>query len=224
MWLVLRQVQRYTASPRRSAVGEMSTLFGGERILSLIEAWGQHGQGFAVNKFYQSNASVAGSLKFQFYRSATDKPELQSSSSGSVQVKIPAISSSDQLWTTYQSMLTEYTVPEKHQLTLFHMLRFSDESKLSQPEFREKVLIVRLLAISIYANITPEITTDRLMSIKEPTLITDLADLLNIDNHVPYGIQTAALNCLESFCAYSGKIGQVLAALNASANHGILMV
>lgn len=42
-------------------------------------------------------------------------------------------------------------------------------------------------------------------------------------DEMSYAIQASALYVLEAFCTWRGKHGEVLAALSASANHGVLM-
>jgi E3 ubiquitin-protein ligase HUWE1 len=56
----------------------------------------------------------------------------------------------------------------------------------------------------------------------EPTIIKDLADILNPDKPVYWEIRTDALIALNAMAHYRSRFSETLNALNASANHGVL--
>ncbi|KAF1799301.1 hypothetical protein FB192DRAFT_1285399, partial [Mucor lusitanicus] len=59
--------------------------------------------------------------------------------------------------------------------------------------------------------------------IYEPHLVSQIAQLVSYDNSVPVDIQTYALYALDGIARHRTKVTEVLAAFNASANHGVLL-
>jgi E3 ubiquitin-protein ligase HUWE1 len=57
----------------------------------------------------------------------------------------------------------------------------------------------------------------------EPDLIAHIAELLQLDRGVSMAVQTAAIAALDALARYRNKIQEVLTAINAGVNHGILM-
>ncbi|KAG6372318.1 hypothetical protein JVT61DRAFT_7758 [Boletus reticuloceps] len=88
---------------------------------------------------------------------------------------------------------------------------------------REKLLVVRLLAIAIYGHTHSENQAASSLFLYEPDLTTHIAELLQLDRGISSAVQTAAIAALDSIARYRGRIQEVLGAINAGVNHGILM-
>jgi E3 ubiquitin-protein ligase HUWE1 len=88
---------------------------------------------------------------------------------------------------------------------------------------REKLVVVRLLAIAIFGHTHNESTAISSLFLYEPDLIIHIAELLQLDRGVSIAVQTAAIAALDALARYRGKIQEVLSAINAGVNHGILM-
>ncbi|KAF8135467.1 hypothetical protein EV363DRAFT_1395968 [Boletus edulis] len=88
---------------------------------------------------------------------------------------------------------------------------------------REKLLVVRLLAIAIYGHTHSENQAASSLFLYEPDLTTHIAELLQLDRGISSAVQTAAIAALDSIARYRSRIQEVLGAINAGVNHGILM-
>lgn len=100
---------------------------------------------------------------------------------------------------------------------------------------REKLVVVRLLAIAIFGHTHSEAQALGSLFLFEPELIAHIAELLQIDHGANAGagangndsvsvtVRTAAIAALDALARYRNKIQEVLTALNAGVNHGVLM-
>lgn len=88
---------------------------------------------------------------------------------------------------------------------------------------REKLVIARLLAIAIFSHTHPEGQAASTLFVYEPDLTHHIAELLQVDKGVPIGVQTAAIAALDALGRYRNRMQEVLTAVNAAVNHGILM-
>ncbi|OCH84897.1 hypothetical protein OBBRIDRAFT_891524 [Obba rivulosa] len=88
---------------------------------------------------------------------------------------------------------------------------------------REKMVIARLLATAIFGHTHTESQAQSTLFLYEPDLITHIAELLQLDRGVDVQVQTAAIYALDALARYKNKMQDVLTAVNAGVNHGILM-
>ncbi|KAH7927155.1 hypothetical protein BV22DRAFT_1193856 [Leucogyrophana mollusca] len=102
-------------------------------------------------------------------------------------------------------------------------LRSAKALATGNQEIREKLVAIRLLAIAIYGHTHSESQALSSLFLYEPDLATHIAEMLQLDCGVSVSVQTAAIAALDSLARYRGKIQEVLAAVNAGVNHGILM-
>lgn len=113
-----------------------------------------------------------------------------------------------------------------------HRLRVA-KALLGSPQDRQDVLAMRLLAINNLAFIYPETSFLDLVLIhdhEEPRrtqLVYQLADLIHPagdgEREVPLSLQTLAFNLLEIISHFPSRHNDVLSALNANVNHGVLL-
>lgn len=114
-----------------------------------------------------------------------------------------------------------YDVPEPDRFNLLQKIRIA--KALGSTEERRTMLVVRILAIAVFAHTTYESSAQTQLFLYEPELISQLAELVHPDRTVPIEIQTAAFYALDALAKFKSKLSEVASALNASVSHGILM-
>lgn len=122
------------------------------------------------------------------------------------------------------STITTHSVPTSERLNLLHKIRVS-QSLVNETQ-RRTLLVIRLLAIAVFAHSTTTSNVQSKLFLYEPELISQLADLVHPDHaemKVSVEIQAAAFYALEGIAKFKTKIGEVASALNAGVSHGILM-
>ncbi|KAF7981836.1 hypothetical protein HWV62_31363 [Athelia sp. TMB] len=157
-------------------------------------------------------------------RKPTAAPITTTTSSGAVNVHI------DQLATESQNemkilaeVIEKHSVPDEEKFELLCRIRAAAVLAPGKHVEREKLVIVRLLAIAIFGHTHSEASAMSSLFLYEPDLIPHLAELLQLDRGVSVMVQTAAISALDALARYRNKIQEVLTAINAGVNHGILM-
>jgi len=120
----------------------------------------------------------------------------------------------------YESLVAKYSVPEEAKFGLFHAVRIA--RRLDLVEERRKLVMCRLLAITIYCISEDDASLQNLM-IREPNLTNRVCQLIQPHAEVPQDVQTVAVFVLDTFARHRSDLGDVLTALNASANHGPIL-
>ncbi|KAF9566753.1 hypothetical protein CPC08DRAFT_814629 [Agrocybe pediades] len=116
-----------------------------------------------------------------------------------------------------------FTVPESETYELLCRIRSAASLSPGRKQEREKLIVVRLLAIAIYGHTHSESQASAALFLYEPDLIGHIAELLQVDQGIPVIIQTSAIAALDALARYKSKIQEVLTSVNAGVNHGILM-
>jgi E3 ubiquitin-protein ligase HUWE1 len=116
-----------------------------------------------------------------------------------------------------------YSVPDDEKFELMCRIRAAKLLASGQESDRVKLVIIRLLAIAIFGHTHPESEAATSLFLYEPDLIVHIAELLQIDKGVPVRVQTTAISALDSLAHYRSRNQEVLTAVNAGVNHGILM-
>ena len=116
-----------------------------------------------------------------------------------------------------------YSVPDSETFELLCRIRSAAALAEGKKTEREKLVIVRLLAIAIYGHTHSESQATSALFLYEPDLIAHIAELLHVDEGLPTIVQTAAIAALDALARYKNKVQEVLTAVNAGVNHGILM-
>jgi E3 ubiquitin-protein ligase HUWE1 len=116
-----------------------------------------------------------------------------------------------------------YSVPDEEKFELMCRIRAAKVLVNGQEPDRVKLVVIRLLAIAIFCHTHPESDATTSLFLYEPDLISHIAELLQIDKGVPVRVQTTAISALDSLAHYRSKNQEVLTAVNAGVNHGILM-
>ncbi|KAI8975845.1 hypothetical protein BD414DRAFT_580582 [Trametes punicea] len=119
--------------------------------------------------------------------------------------------------------IERYNVPESEKFELLMRIRGAQVMTSAFAADREKLVIVRLLATAIFGHTHSDSQAQSSLFLYEPDLITHIAELLQLDRGVDVQVQTAAIAALDAMSRYRSKIQDVLTAVNAGVNHGILM-
>ncbi|KAH7909328.1 hypothetical protein BJ138DRAFT_1181114 [Hygrophoropsis aurantiaca] len=120
-------------------------------------------------------------------------------------------------------VIETHSLSHDDKFELLCRLRSAKALTTGNQEAREKLVVIRLFAIAIYGHTHSESQAMSSLFLYEPDLPTHIAEVLQLDCGVSVSVQTAAIAALDSLARYRGKIQEVLAAVNAGVNHGILM-
>ncbi|TDL26261.1 hypothetical protein BD410DRAFT_895667 [Rickenella mellea] len=147
-----------------------------------------------------------------------------SAQSGPVNIHLgPMAQSSRESMDVLADAIQTYDVPDGEKYELLCRIRNAQALGETKQEEREKLVVIRLLSIAVYAHTHTEAVAQSSLFLYEPDLVTRIAELLQLDRAVPVIVQTAAIAALDALARYRGKIQEVLTAVNAGVNHGILM-
>lgn len=147
-----------------------------------------------------------------------------SSSNGPVTVHIDSTTlESKPVMEIWAEAIEAYSVPDDERFELLCRIRYGKALTRSHAEDREKLVIVRLLAIGLFCHTHAEQTTFNNLFLYEPDLVHHIAELLQLDRGIDIHVQTAAVYALDAVGRYRSKVQDVLTAVNAGVNHGILM-
>ncbi|WKT39650.1 hypothetical protein QSH57_001469 [Fusarium oxysporum f. sp. vasinfectum] len=127
---------------------------------------------------------------------------------------------------------TPADLPPASKYEVFHRIRAS-KALMDSGESRQKLLAVRLLAINNLAyihneaNFLEKVLRQDADETRRFQLVYQLAELIHPTAHgnvdVPLWLQAVALALLEAVSNFQAKCQDVLSALNANVNHGILL-
>lgn len=241
--LLLRPAQQYSAQPAVSAALSIST----PRLLSLSKRWPnlrEHGISLLDLASQSSVPQVdvlpgeARDVSFVYYK-ADHKEKEQKPESGDeppATPRKPSLSPGSIIIHVDEETLKKKDVMEiladileVHSLSgddkyeLLCRMRVAKALVTGNEVIREKLLVVRLLAIAIYGHTHSENQAASSLFLYEPDLTTHIAELLQLDRGISTSVQTAAIAALDSIARYRNRIQEVLGAINAGVNHGILM-
>lgn len=116
-----------------------------------------------------------------------------------------------------------YSIPDEEKFEFLCRIRSAGVLTRGKEAEREKLVVVRLLSIAIFGHTHSEAQAVSSLFLYEPDLIAHVAELLQLDRGVSVTVQTAAIAALDALARYRNKIQEVLTAINAGVNHGILM-
>ncbi|KAJ3553706.1 hypothetical protein NM688_g3471 [Phlebia brevispora] len=116
-----------------------------------------------------------------------------------------------------------FSVPDEEKFELLCRIRTAQALTKAHSDDREKLVIIRLLATAIFSHTHVESTAFSSLFLYEPDLVQHIAELLQLDAGIDVQVQTAAIAALDAVGRYRNKVQDVLTAVNAGVNHGILM-
>lgn len=88
----------------------------------------------------------------------------------------------------------------------------------SDPLFRERVVCIRILSMSILVHMLPE---EQVTKVIPSLTVSELCEILMFDDF--YRLKSAALYALDVIAMVRSKLQEVLLALNVSVQHGVLL-
>ncbi|KAK7687104.1 hypothetical protein QCA50_009605 [Cerrena zonata] len=157
-------------------------------------------------------------------KGASAGPSAPGPSTGSVVVHIDSQTiESRSVMTVLAEAIETYSIPEGERFELLCRIRAAKALIPENVEIREKLVTIRLLSTAIFAHTHTESQALSSLFIHEPDLVPHIAELLQLDKGIDVQIQTASVMALDALCRYKSKIQEVLTAVNAGVNHGILM-
>lgn len=245
--LLLRPAQQYSAQPAVSTALSIST----SRLLSLSKRWPHiHEHGISLLDLVSANGlpqvdtlpTEAREVNFVYYRTEqgqgkeTDHVEVSPSTPRKLSVP-PSTSHSHastihiddgtlkkkDVMEIFADALETHPLSNEDKFDLLSRIRSAKALSTGDETMREKLVIIRLLSIAIYGHTHSEGQASSTLFLYEPDLTTHIAELLQLDRGVSIHVQTAAISALDSIARYRGKFSEVLGAVNAAVNHGILM-
>ncbi|KAI8817902.1 uncharacterized protein EV422DRAFT_196979 [Fimicolochytrium jonesii] len=191
-------------------------------------------------------------LNFQFYRTAastdttaaadnrlattlalkpprTPKPageaSVEKQTDGLVVINVPDVAGAGKTdRELFMELAEQYRVPEEHKFSLLQKIRLA--MAMGDLHSRRKMLTIRILAVAVLVILGSEDTIQSKLFTFEPDLIQRLADMLQKDlgsTSEVQELQAASLYALDSLAHHRARLSEILTAVNASANHGILM-
>ncbi|GJJ06087.1 hypothetical protein Clacol_000276 [Clathrus columnatus] len=237
--LLLRPAQQYSAQASVSHTLNVSI----PRLQALTKRWlspQENGLEFvdmASEKKIsevESLPSEASEVKFTFYRKPRadekhastegDVFDAQQKKAAPVMIQLgPMTLSSKSAMETLVETVESYGIPNDEKLELLFKIRIAKALSKGSYEDRVKLVTIRLLAIAIFCLTQSENSSQSSIFVYEPDLVAQLAEFLHIDRGIPTQVQTAALIALDGIGRIRGKIQEILTAVNAGVNHGILM-
>ncbi|KAI0829944.1 hypothetical protein BC628DRAFT_1314795 [Trametes gibbosa] len=116
-----------------------------------------------------------------------------------------------------------HEVPNCEKFELLMRIRGAQAMTSEYAADREKLVVIRLLSTAIFGHTHSDSQAQSSLFLYEPDLIAHIAELLQLDRGVDVQVQTASVAALDAMSRYRSKIQDVLTAVNAGVNHGILM-
>ncbi|KAH9894888.1 hypothetical protein C8Q73DRAFT_645187 [Cubamyces lactineus] len=151
-------------------------------------------------------------------------PSNASTSSGAVTIHIDSKTIEEKpAMDILADAIEAYNVPDSEKFELLMRIRGAQVMTNAHAADREKLVIVRLLSTAIFGHTHSDSQAQSSLFLYEPDLIAHIAELLQLDRGVDIQVQTAAVASLDAMSRYRSKIQDVLTAVNAGVNHGILM-
>ncbi|EJD02952.1 uncharacterized protein FOMMEDRAFT_107991 [Fomitiporia mediterranea MF3/22] len=177
--------------------------------------------------FYSRDASSSEKPKESedsgiFESSSRPQPAAQSSAPHTVHLG-PLAQSSRSAIEIFADAVKSHQVPDSERYELLCRVRFAQALGAGREEIRQKLVIARLLAIAVYAHTHSETQAQSSLFLYDTDLVNRIAELLQQDHEVPVMVQMAALSALDALARYRQRVSEVLGAVNAGVNHGILM-
>lgn len=155
-------------------------------------------------------------------RKATSAPPAVQNTAINIHIDQQTLGSKD-VMDILAEVIEAYSVPDDEKFELLCRIRSAAVLTKGKEAEREKLIIIRLLSIAIFGHTHIEAQAMSSLFLYEPDLIAHIAELLQLDHGVSVTVQTAAIAALDALARYRNKIQEVLTAINAGVNHGILM-
>lgn len=114
-------------------------------------------------------------------------------------------------------------IPTEDRFELLCRIRAAKALAPNRVEERVKLITARLIAVAIFGHTHNEAHAQSSLLLYEPDIVIHVAELLQLDHGIPVTVQMAAIAALDALARYRNKMQEVLTAVNAGVNHGLLM-
>lgn len=222
--LALKPAQLYR---RQDSVGD-------ERLLRLAQAWPTSG-GLKLGQLAADGAvpiaQDSPTLEYSFYRRASAKEGPSSArpyEEGLVIITIPLPAPEDEPRSAVDLLadaIELHNIPVEARLSLFQRIRvaLALARKVDGGAERRQLLLCRLLALATVAPSAADATLTSEVLMHDPAIVAELAELVHPDSATPMTIRGGALYALEGMSRIRTRSQEVMAALGAGVNHGVLL-
>ncbi|KAG5651874.1 hypothetical protein H0H81_007094 [Sphagnurus paluster] len=164
---------------------------------------------------------------FEVSQSSPRKPQAIPNvvpSTGAINIHIDELTlTSKPVMDILADLVEAHAIPTDDKFELMCRIRTAKALTKGQESDRVKLVTIRLLAIAIFGHTHTESQATTSLFLYEPDVIAHIAELLQIDGDIPIRVQTVAVAALDSLARYRTRNQEVLTAVNAGVNHGILM-
>lgn len=176
----------------------------------------------STDEEHKAETSVAASSSIESPRKSTAAPAPTPSGAVVVHLDEQALSSHSPMQTLRTAVET-HSIPESEHFELLCRIRTALALKKGHQVDREKLVVIRLLAVAVFGHTHTEAQATTSLFIYEPDLIAHISELLQIDKGISDEVQTVAVSALDALSRYRGKVQEILTSINAGVNHGLLM-
>ncbi|KAJ2082111.1 E3 ubiquitin-protein ligase tom1 [Coemansia sp. RSA 988] len=152
-------------------------------------------------------------------------------SEGLVSIHVPvhdlgidaSASISEQVRQALDKLVVKHKVPSIHHYELRHRILVALAFATGNSELRYMLLRSRVYAAAVLSQLMNEQEFKNMFLSREPSFTADIIGVLQPEAHAPLSVQTAVFMALESLLKQRSEVSGAYVALNASANHGVLM-
>ncbi|WRT70096.1 uncharacterized protein IL334_007090 [Kwoniella shivajii] len=127
-------------------------------------------------------------------------------------------------WSSPTDQLTHLSesnsVPLDDQYNALNKIRLSQLGNLAT---RRQLLAIRLLALATYIYISTDDAAQSGLFLYEPDLVLQLAELLKASPHIGEQVTIATIHAIDACAHHRAKTAEVLTAVSANVQHGILV-
>ncbi|KAJ2885749.1 E3 ubiquitin-protein ligase tom1, partial [Coemansia asiatica] len=129
----------------------------------------------------------------------------------------------EQMRHAFDTLVSRYNVPAVHHYKLRHRIQVAATFVANDTDLRFALLRSRIYAAAILSQLMSELEFKNNFLSREPNFTTNIISALQPEAHAPLSVQTAVLLALEALLKQRSEVSGAYVALNASANHGVLM-
>ncbi|KAJ1872250.1 E3 ubiquitin-protein ligase tom1 [Coemansia sp. RSA 990] len=130
---------------------------------------------------------------------------------------------SQQMHQVVSKLVEKYKVPRTDRYELRHRVFVALAFATGDSELRFTLLRSRIYAAAILSQLMNEREFKNAFLSREPNFTADIIGVLQPEVHAPLSVQTTVFLALESLLKQRSEVSGAYVALNASANHGVLM-
>ncbi|KAJ2100798.1 E3 ubiquitin-protein ligase tom1, partial [Coemansia sp. S100] len=129
----------------------------------------------------------------------------------------------EQMQQAFDRLVLMYRVPASHYYELRQRIYVALALGRGDQALRLRLLRSRIYAASVLSLMMGEQEFKNAFLSREPSFTADVIGVLQPEAHAPLSVQTAVLLVLEGLLKLRSELSGAYVALNASANHGVLM-